>query len=401
MVLLFNTYITDASSTGGVWKVLGISLDRGHLSNYNKIDILKYCLASLAVAYPWKRAIINIELDTPYNTKENSKELEKFVKNEFKNIDLIFSFKRNLHQEDWISTYGLINSDVIAFICNHDHIFLDNSTKYLEELVQLKDQYKNLYIALSHYPEFIRMAKCGYIDLLKGETTPSSFWETSEVKENHVHTVREIFDSIAIISKSLYENWFLEGTWDLIEPSPGIFKTNKIELGRTEGAGVIGLGEIKRLLKLPITEVDQVIPYREMFRHFDGYWHQQISNNHCPSLDIPPGFFENDIKIRYGYDDYKEGWVNINPKNPNYQAYSKSGTDYKFTLQDLPRVWKGRISVIDSNPSIDEEEMISYRLKAILEIIYNNPYYDPYIDEELKNKILEYYLQLYPQYKLE
>ena len=143
------------------------------------------------------------------------------------------------------------------------------------------------------------------------------------------------------------------------------------------------------------------MPYKELFRHFDGYFHQFISCNQCPSLDIPPGFFENDIKIRYGYDDYKEGWVNINPKNPNYYAHDKSGIDYKFTLQDLPLVWKSRISTIDSNPSIDEEEMLQYRLKAALEMIYNSEYYNPYIDDEIKDKVLEYYMDSFPQYKLQ
>jgi hypothetical protein len=59
----------------------------------------------------------------------------------------------------------------------------------------------------------------------------------------------------------------------------------------------------------------------------------------------------------------------------------------------LPLVWKSRISVVDSNPDINEEEMIQYRLKSILEIIYTHPYYEPYIDKELENKILHKYLE--------
>jgi len=179
-----------------------------------------------------------------------------------------------------------------------------------------------------------------------------------------------------------------------------LFPSGKLELARTEGTGIIGLKEIKNLIKSPIIKQILIFPYKEIFRHFDGYYHQYITNNQCPALDIPPGFFENDIKIRYGYDNYIEGWININPKNPNYYAYDKSGTDYKFTLEDLPLVWKSRISVVDSNPDINEEEMIQYRLKSILEIIYTHPYYDPYIDKELENKILYKYLKQYPKYKI-
>ena len=131
----------------------------------------------------------------------------------------------------------------------------------------------------------------------------------------------------------------------------------------------------------------------------DGYYHQYITNNQCPAINIPPGFFENDIKIRYGYDDYLEGWVNVNPKNPNYYAYDKSGTDYKFTLNEIPLFWKDKISLIDSNPNIDEKEMLQYRLKSVLEMIYTHPYYEPYIDKELEVKILNKYLEQYPNYE--
>jgi hypothetical protein len=401
MVLLFNIYITDESSNGGYWDKTGTSQDRGNLPNHNKLEILKYCLASLSVAYPWKRAIINAELDGRYNTEENIKELEEFIRDEFKETDLIYSSKRNINQHDWQETYKLINDDLILFQCNHDHIFIDSSLEYLKELVSLKEKYnENFYIAISHFPEHIRMSRCGYIDLSRGEYEPNSPWKKPTIEDNHICVVRESFDSIAIFTKQVYENWFMEGNWDIIKFPEGTFKSGKIELGRAEGAGVIGLGEIKRILRLPILDLNHIIPYKELFRHFDGYWHQFISTNQCPAISIPPGFFENDIKIRYGYDDYKEGWVNINPKNPNYYAFDKSGADYKFTIHDLPLIWKSKTSVIDSNPDIDEEEMIQYRLKAVLETIYNNKYYDPYIDEEIENNVLKYYMKSFPQYNL-
>jgi hypothetical protein len=208
------------------------------------------------------------------------------------------------------------------------------------------------------------------------------------------------FDSLIIITKEIYKNWFLEGDWNLLNIPPNVFPSGKIELARTEGTGVIGLSGIKDIIKSPTIEQKLVIPFKELFRHFDGYYHQYITNNQCPAIEIPPGFFENDIKIRYGYDDYKKGWVNINPKNPNYYAYDKSGTDYKFTLQDLPLVWKNKISVIDSNPNIDEDEMLQYRLKSILEMIYTNEYYNHYIDKELEIKILNKHLENHPEFTI-
>jgi hypothetical protein len=67
--------------------------------------------------------------------------------------------------------------------------------------------------------------------------------------------------------------------------------------------------------------------------------------------------------------------------------------------------WKSRISVIDSNPNIDEEEMIQYRLKSVLEMLYTDAHiyptkYYPYIDKELETNVINEYLKQYPQYQI-
>jgi len=399
MILLFNVFITDKSSTRGQWESLGVSYDRGNLSKPNKLEILKYSLASYAVAYPWKRVIINVQLDEGYNSEENKNNLKNFIFNEFKTTDLIFSDKRNLIQQDWVDTYNLLNDDIIFYQCNHDHIFIDNSDEYLTELIKLRDLYKeNLTISTSHFPEAIRVSKPGYIDHNEFASTNPNL--TYELKNNHIFYEGKILDSLIIITKEIYHNWFLEDDWSTIQVPKELFSSGQIELTRTEGTGVIGIGGVKDILGSSFIKQKIVTPYKELFRHFDGYWHQKISNNQCPAIDIPLGFFEQDIKIRYGYDDYKEGWVNINPKNSNYYAYDKTGTDYKITLEDLPLVWKNRISIIDSNPDINEEEMIQYHLKSILEMIYTHPKYDQYLEDKLKDNILSKYLENYPQYKL-
>ena len=61
---------------------------------------------------------------------------------------------------------------------------------------------------------------------------------------------------------------------------------------------------------------------------------------------------------------------------------------------------------IDINPDIDEEEMIQYRLKSILEMVYTDahtyPYkYHPYIEQELVDKILNEYIKSFPQYVIQ
>jgi len=221
MVLLFNVFITNKSSTGGQWEHLGVTYDRGNLSTPNKLDILKYSLASYAVAYPWKRVILNLELDPDYISLDRKQELKEFIHKTFKNTEIFYSDKRNLFQEDWINTYNLINDDLIFYQGNHDHIFIDSSIDYLKELTQLRDIYgENLTISTSHFPEAIRTAKGCYIDLFKGESQPPTFTSDYKLKDNYFFKTIPNFDSLIIITKEIYKNWFLEGDWSQLQFHP-------------------------------------------------------------------------------------------------------------------------------------------------------------------------------------
>jgi hypothetical protein len=410
MVLLVNTFITNISGNAGLWDSLGVFQSRGHLHNDNKIDILKYTLASLAKAYPWTRVIIKAQLDDEYALSDIEKDLEAFIREEFKDFDLHFSNKRNLIQQDWKDTYELINDDYVFTFCAHDHVIMDHSTEELQKVINAaKQTYPNQFVTvtISHWSEFIRNAK------FKGPTTSYNTHSNIEPVEPNVdYKLEEYFisynkptaDSIHILSKELYYDCFFIGNWDdfyNLYPS-GIFKSGHIELPRIDGVGITDLGFIRKdLMRNPIATTKILIPYKEIARHFDGYFYHGITNNQAPSLDIPIGFFEKNMKIRYGYDDRKEGWVNINPKNPYYYAHDLSGADYKFTLKEIPLFWKDRITEIDINPEIDEEEILKYRLNHILEMVYTSPNHDPYIEEKLASKILNKYLEIFPEYTLD
>lgn len=382
MVLLFNVFLTPSPANSN------LNLERGNLRSYSKVDITKYSLASLAVAYKWKRAILNIELGEEYIQEADN--LEKYVIDLFKGVDVHYTRKRNITQQDWINTYSQINDETILYLGNHDHIFLDSSTNTLEDIVQVVENSKldHPTVPVSHWPENIRWGKSGYIEL--NETFPRQLNANYKVTSYGIEYNSTCIDSLVIINRALYKEWFLKGEW----------KEGTV-LPRTEGIGTYTLFNIKNSIgsKLPIQTI--IIPYKELFRHFDGYMHQNISNNICPSLDIPPGFFESNIKIRYGYSDRKEGWVNINPKGENYYAYDKSGVDYMFTLEDIPLVWRGRIRDIDINTDILEQEDIQHRLLKILNMIYSDERYNPYIDLEVQEKVLQHHLYTYRDYQLD
>jgi hypothetical protein len=368
MILFCNTFITEQSAKNN-WNYQK-QIPRKNLKSFSNFDTFKYSLASLAVAYDWSKVILKISLDDIY--KHRQQELEEFIRTEFSKFDLILEWKRNEYQNDWKKDYELLDNNLIWYYCNHDHIFFDSSKSYLQSLIEdIKDE-KLLSVGFSHWPECIRTVRQGFHPHpLSNPQAPSTY----KIHNNYVSVDSINFDSIQIITKELYHQWWFEGEF------------NHIKLPRPDFFG-IGLAEIK-----PVPIHKTITPLKELCRHFDGYQHIQpvITNNQCPSIDIPIGFFKNDIKIRYGYDDYKEGWTNINPKSDYYRAYNASGTDYKFTLEDLPLVWKNKISVVDSNPNIDEEEMLQYRLKSVLEMIYTSEYY--IIDKEVEEKILNKYLE--------
>ena len=351
MILFCNTLITESKPFGKG------NVVRDNLKSFNNLDIFKYSLASLAVAYNWSKVILKISLDDCYKHRQD--ELEQFIQSNFNQFNLVLEWQRSEYQNDWKRDYELLDDNLIWYYCNHDHIFLDSSKDYLAELVNTIKDEELCSLQFSHFPENIRTAK----------SNPKYTIHNSYISFESIN-----FDSIQIITKELYRKWWFEGEF------------NHIKLGRPDFFG-IGLAEIK---SMPLHKV--IVPLKEICRHFDGYQHVQpaIDNNQCPAIDIPVGFFENNIKIRYGYDDYKDEWTNINPNNLNYYSYDKSGTDYKFTLNDLPLVWKNRISVVDSN-NIDDEEMLQGRLKSIFDMVHTSPYFE--IDEEVTNKIFNKYLE--------
>jgi hypothetical protein len=102
---------------------------------------------------------------------------------------------------------------------------------------------------------------------------------------------------------------------------------------------------------------------RELCRHFDGYSFRAdvFDARDIPPLDIPKGFFENDIKIRYGYDKPCEGWTWLNPLVSEYRVLNVKGTDYKCLPEDLPLFWNGRISQTDEEDGLDHDAMKAQR----------------------------------------
>jgi hypothetical protein len=111
-----------------------------------------------------------------------------------------------------------------------------------------------------------------------------------------------------------------------------------------------------------------IVPTREIQRHFDGYSHVGMDPTVCPPIEIPPGFFEKNLVIRYGFNDYDPSCVNINPLSPSLHAVDIKSADYKFMLNDIPMFWKPFIKRIEISTTIDHPKMLDARNQYYKEV---------------------------------
>lgn len=346
MILFFNTFITPDG--------VGINYERGYLRQSDKLDILKYSLASFSKIYPWSKVILKIQLDTPYEHRKE--ELEQFIYDEFKGQKLHLEWIRNIKQKQWQETYDLFDDHLIWYCGNHDHIFIDNNSNYLNKIINDLSSHEVAMMSYTHYPEFIRNSHIA--------------GNPAEIHENSINYISGDVDAGHIITKPLYKLWWFGND------------VSQYDFPRPDWRNWL------RHVKGDIPEVLCLVPYRELCRHFDGYTaFHGISNNICPAIEIPEGFFNNDIKISHGTFQKKNGFINLNPLNKNYKAYDPSGTDYKFNLEDIPEFWRPRISVVEKF-KVDEDLFKKYRMKAIFDMFNFEEYIIP---EPIKERIAYHY----------
>ena len=339
MILLGNFKISESR--------LVCNHDRGNLKAYpERIEIAKYTLASYVPLLPLiSKVVLYISLDTECEYHKDS--FEEFIKELFPENKLILKWKRNTKVQDWRNSYTEdiepIDDDLIFNMGNDDHLFIDSNldvlTKTLEHLTNHPDPYAQ--IIYSHWPEFIRRgANAGYT------ITPDNVCTYGPFRE---------FMATDVMKKERWRHyWF--------DPHQNFEDVTHFNLQADSpyNVNVINGDRFFRTDVLVETEMFPsgstiFVPIKEQIRHFDGYNNTANWSNLTPPLEIPLGFFEKNIRIAYGYDTVRTGWVNINPAHPTYKAFSNDGMDYKFALEDIPAAWQGYISEIDINPDADLE----------------------------------------------
>ena len=335
MVLYFDSYITDIPLN--VKFQSGNNNVRGSCSNYempSKVDIAKYSLASYA-QYNWDHVLIKYEVDD----ENDYKLLDEYILDLFPSA--IIFHKRSDSFKSFQESLKIINSfkcNWIFYTSNNDQPWIGRGSDYVDELISLASNYESEFqyisITCTHFSETLSLGtKNSPMNLLYGR-------DIVNIEENSKAKVilRKQGDntSTQIVNKNLLNYWFSSKNY----PDKRIIRSEDI-----------------RYLYLTINQL-VVIPKQEICAHFDGFPHtkgtnHEIADYQIPPLLIPKGFFTGEIKVRYGYNDYREGWVNVNPTNKKYIFEDKNGVDLKTELDNLPSFWHNKISELDTNIDID------------------------------------------------
>ena len=300
------------------------SYNRENAKNYDKMDVFKYSLASYVHFYKWSKVIIYYQLSDAYISREQ--ELQNFIEEEFKGFNLITRNYRNEKPSQWQETYELLDDNLVFYSCNHDHVFFDPDPTYIADILEdFKDNNELIILPWSHWQENLSHA-------WSSETYHHPLKELKILDKYLTYKVAFDINSISIINKRTYHYWWF--TYDL--PEQNFMRPDH------PTDPIWHYGEYQ--------SHTNIVPYREMGRHFDGYQHcaWKFLNRFCPVLEIPEGFFDYNIKINYS-TKYIDGKTNINPLNDNLRIFSNSGSDFNMHKKYIPLFWKKRISEFVNN----------------------------------------------------
>lgn len=310
MILFLNTRITSARINPSLY---------GNTSQVERVDIFKYYLSSLTVMLPLiSKVFINSEISEEFHHRQD--EIRDYIKTLFPENKLVLKNTRSNNYDLWKEDCERINSvddNVIWYSGNDDQIFIDSNLNVVKDGVELleSEQDPMSFLYYSHWPEAIRTATMLNAELDKNKNLVKFKWGR--------------FDSIKILRKERFNEYWSEPKFCTVN------RSDELVHHRPEIMG------------------NAYCPIKEIVRHFDGYAHVGYFNNSCPFLSIPKGFFENNIRIKYGYDDRDENYTNINPASENFLTHDPKGVDYKWCLEDIPLFWKDKIKEININPNAD------------------------------------------------
>lgn len=357
MILFFDTFIvsrhkntrTGSGDDKRREAILNAFMSRSYTYRYqSKIDIVKYTLASYAIIN-WDKVIIRFECEDI----EDVDDFQSYCHNLFPEAAIINSrsdtAQKYVMALDSLKIYG---NPWIFFSPNNDHPFINQPERF-NSLINLAEECER------KYPDAIVSVLYSHFTESQNDLTPKhpqwGYWAGCFKR------LLETYDFAYVVTSNV-------SSIDSIK----IYRLNFLIsiFSNTKNKGRVIRIEDTEFYLSKIKEVS-VIPRKELCRHYDSYCHV---TEFVPPLFIPDGFFTNEIKIRYGYNEWKKGYVNINPLHNEYGS-DESCSDLLCLLKDIPYFWKNRIKSIDIYVNFHEENLFLENLyyhKVLLNPWYQN-----------------------------
>ena len=376
MILFVDTYLSEVALSPN--KKLESFLKQVQEKSYayrkqSKIDIFRYSLASYA-CLNWSKVVVRVAGDNQAAIEG----LVPYIQDLFPNAEI------SLTRSDTGSKYEQAldltgkGDPWIFFSPNNDHPFIHHNTQVFDPLLRAAESAERNYglpvsILFSHFTEAVNSIKPN--NFLYGYT--GDFCEVL-CEDEASYTVK--YDHLSLLSLQIFRRSHLKRMMAVAGDRRVI---------RTECLGQYNDYQVPTIV---------IVPKAECCRHYDAYMHTSfvvkdfITASRVPPLFIPDGFFENKIKIRYGFDQYDQSYVNINPRKKKYIFDSSEGTDLGMSLDRVPAFWRTRIAEVQQNPQFEIVQenkgaqlaldvINPWRAKSKLEIrlavLYRRVFYSP------------------------
>jgi hypothetical protein len=334
--LWFDVFIEDAP--------LGVYLrgDRGRFEADHRVrmaapayryqtrhDISRYSLMSYRDV-PWKSVTLRIECQNPAHETIYDEMLAVFP-------DADIQRSRSADAKTYfqaLSASGIPDEDWVLLMPNNDHPLVGQPEQLArvmrdadEAVARLKPEV--ISVVASHFSEASNFFKPSHHEWgAYGNVYPKLLYETPD-------------------------SWVIR-TGRLLLDSMHVYRMGDLKwiFGSTKTTGRVIRPEDTDFYLTQQRDHVVVVPKHELCVHYDGAKHIVEK---VPPLFIPDGFFTSSIKVRYGYDTRREGWVQVNPLATHFSYQTPDGADLKLLLEDLPPFWAGRIAEVDVNPDFPKQ----------------------------------------------
>lgn len=350
LILIFNVFLTNKPRYEGLifQGPIDLYLDdvRSSASVYKrrtKVEICAYTLASLA-EIPWDHAIVNVGIGDGF-TENQLEQLLDQARALFPTGEI--SGTRASTRKEYLELFERVKADFpegYVFYCpNHDHVFMGTEAEILHRAVAFADNIRR---------EMRSVTRVCYSHQLENIL---ALREESPIQGMHLLGGQILEDGpdylVAQRQRFAWDSYYVSHINDLL--SYYYLSANDGYCPRGEDCHPHPFPEFRNIVVIPKTTVCE---------HYDGYYHtfgHQVFKlysgkfaRRVPPLFIPDGFFERDIRLRFGFQTTADGWVTINPNTEEYSCHIPVvGTDMKIRIQDIPLFWRRRISRISVSSS--------------------------------------------------